>query len=282
LPTVILVTDRAPFENTCRTSLLRFGFSVTPLHPEKIAETAHTTLPVIFDADSSFFDTDELLTGLGIARAAGAVAAVVLSPASKTSDIEDIIDVLCPGLVARSDDEIPRIVRLLARRCDQAAIRSFEYVTVSPHSDDLLAIWVDGTVRLIARPLSAEDDGGEITDVALTEDAAAAVITLTSGRRILVPASIVVQQSASFGNNHATGATSAESASQETAVPVGERLRRLRISAGLTQAELARRTGIRRPNIARVEGGRHVPSLETISRLASALGTSTANVFSGL
>ncbi|MBW2507413.1 MAG: helix-turn-helix transcriptional regulator, partial [Deltaproteobacteria bacterium] len=38
---------------------------------------------------------------------------------------------------------------------------------------------------------------------------------------------------------------------------LGARLRELRLAAGLTQAELARRTGIHRPNIARVEAGRH-------------------------
>ena len=54
--------------------------------------------------------------------------------------------------------------------------------------------------------------------------------------------------------------------------------RELRAAAGLTQAELARRTGIHRPNIARVEAGRHTPSLETLARLASAIGVPTTTV----
>jgi len=61
---------------------------------------------------------------------------------------------------------------------------------------------------------------------------------------------------------------------------IGERLRFLRLSVGLTQAELARRSGIKRPNIARLEAGRHTPSLETLGRLASAIGIPTARVFS--
>ncbi|MBK6575373.1 MAG: helix-turn-helix transcriptional regulator [Sandaracinaceae bacterium] len=59
---------------------------------------------------------------------------------------------------------------------------------------------------------------------------------------------------------------------------LGARLRALRLEAGLTQAELARRTGIHRPNIARVEAGRHTPSLETLARLAQAIGVSTSHV----
>jgi DNA-binding XRE family transcriptional regulator len=62
---------------------------------------------------------------------------------------------------------------------------------------------------------------------------------------------------------------------------LGERLRALRLAAGLTQAELARRTGIHRPNIARVEAGRHTPSLDTLNRLASAIGVPAARVLSG-
>jgi transcriptional regulator with XRE-family HTH domain len=53
------------------------------------------------------------------------------------------------------------------------------------------------------------------------------------------------------------------------------------MKAGITQAELARRTGIHRPNIARVEAGRHTPSLETVARLAEALGTSPARILEG-
>ncbi|MCF6228990.1 MAG: helix-turn-helix domain-containing protein [Planctomycetes bacterium] len=47
----------------------------------------------------------------------------------------------------------------------------------------------------------------------------------------------------------------------------------------LTQAELAKRTGIHRPNIARVEAGRHTPSLETLSRLTVAIGVPATRVF---
>jgi len=61
-------------------------------------------------------------------------------------------------------------------------------------------------------------------------------------------------------------------------VRLGQRIRELRLAAGLTQAELARRTGIHRPNIARVEAGRHTPSLETLARLATAIGVPTTAV----
>lgn len=51
-----------------------------------------------------------------------------------------------------------------------------------------------------------------------------------------------------------------------------QQVRRLRQQAGLTQEALAKRAGLARPNLARVESGRYRPSLETLERIASALG----------
>jgi DNA-binding XRE family transcriptional regulator len=49
-------------------------------------------------------------------------------------------------------------------------------------------------------------------------------------------------------------------------------VRQLRQQAGLTQETLAKQAGIARLNLARVESGRSRPSLETLERIARALG----------
>ena len=46
----------------------------------------------------------------------------------------------------------------------------------------------------------------------------------------------------------------------------------LRITAGMTQAELAEKVGTRQPNIARLEAGKHEPTLDLLRRVAEALG----------
>lgn len=46
-----------------------------------------------------------------------------------------------------------------------------------------------------------------------------------------------------------------------------------RVRAGLTQAELARRMGTTQSAIARLESGRRLPSLKTLSRYARATGS---------
>lgn len=51
-------------------------------------------------------------------------------------------------------------------------------------------------------------------------------------------------------------------------------LKRARRSAGMTQRELARESGIPQPAIARIESGKVVPRISTIERLINACGYS--------
>jgi transcriptional regulator with XRE-family HTH domain len=53
---------------------------------------------------------------------------------------------------------------------------------------------------------------------------------------------------------------------------LGERIRLAREKAGFTQAQLAARIGSTQPALARLEAGGVTPSLETLGRLAKALG----------
>lgn len=54
---------------------------------------------------------------------------------------------------------------------------------------------------------------------------------------------------------------------------LGERLRQLRVDAGLNQRELAARVGVGFPYISKIETGKEFPSVDVICRLAEVLGT---------
>jgi len=279
LSTVILVTNRPMFEEICRAPISKAGLKVRTVNVEQLIAALSRNTPVLFDAGCDLFDEDELLTNLGMAQALGAVPAVALSGDGSMAEIEYILDELCPGLVARAQAEIGRVVRLMARRCDKERGRCFEYLTISPRPGELLAIRGDGTAALLSRPLGPDDDGSEVTSVVLAEDATCATIALSSGREVEVR---VDAFSGSPAEKDIAGADAGGANDEATAdVHLGARLRRLRLAAGLTQAELARRTGIQRPNIARLESGRHTPSLETLARLASAIGVPTSRVLAG-
>lgn len=61
---------------------------------------------------------------------------------------------------------------------------------------------------------------------------------------------------------------------------VGSRLRALRQDRQLTQEELAERAEIHPTFLAKIEGGRRLPSVEVIRRLAGALGVPVASIVS--
>ena len=53
---------------------------------------------------------------------------------------------------------------------------------------------------------------------------------------------------------------------------IGAVIRSLRTSYGLTQQELARRSGMKPANLCRLENGNGNPSVATLSKIASGLG----------
>ena len=54
---------------------------------------------------------------------------------------------------------------------------------------------------------------------------------------------------------------------------VARQIIRARITAGLTQKELAERLGTRQSNVSRIENGNSNPSIATLKRIANATGT---------
>ncbi|MEQ9072558.1 MAG: helix-turn-helix transcriptional regulator [Sandaracinaceae bacterium] len=273
--TVTLFTDRSLFEQQWKQALSSAGLAGAPARPDQLPDHLERGAAVVIDAGASSYDEDELLAHVGLARALGACPIVSVPSDIDVGAIDDILDDLCAGLVARRPEDVGRIVAALARRTDAGRARRFEYLTVSPRGGELLAIFSDGNAVLVERDHIEEDDGTDIEEISLEDEATRAVLTLESGSTIELTAATVARKSLLAGANN--GSTNG----QVDGVKLGQRIRELRLAAGLTQAELARRTGIHRPNIARVEAGRHTPSLETIARLANAIGVPTTRVLEG-
>ena len=118
----------------------------------------------------------------------------------------------------------------------------------------------DGEVDLWQRPLLAADSGAAIRTLAVAGHALH--IELSDGTALTLPL---------------------KDAERPSGLPpaldpqaLGKRIRDLRKDAGLTQQELATRAGLHRPNLARVENGRHHPNSDTLTRIAAGLGVPLA------
>lgn len=82
--------------------------------------------------------------------------------------------------------------------------------------------------------------------------------------------------------SRAAAAPAAGPAGREAAAGVngiGARIRSARLARGLSQGDLEQRTGLLRCYLSRVENGHTAPSLQTLARLATALGMTVAALF---
>ncbi len=269
---VVVVTERETFLGTWEEALAPAGLGVRAASPTEAPGLLARSGAALVDAGCEAFeeDEDELLTLVGLARALGAPVAVHLREGNgASSSVVPLLEELCGGLLVRDETEAGRVAEALARRLEPWRAHRFEFLTVSPSEEDhLLAVMGDGRAVLMSRPLTMDDDGTAVVGIDISEDAREAEVELASGRRVRLRA--LTAAAAARDGFGVGGALDGHR--------LGRRLRELRMAAGLTQAELARRTGIHRPNIARVEAGRHTPSLDTLARIAHAIGVPTTQV----
>lgn len=264
---VTLLTEREQVAQMWQKALAPHRVDCQVFAPSALAEAVDGRAAVVVDIDGAGLDTDDLLATIGFVRASGALPIAHLD--RDRDALEDIVTEICHGLVTSNDRDVAQVAAALSRRVDRQRTRRFEFVTVSPCSDDVLAVLGNGEASLHRRPIDGSDDGSDIVSISIDSSASRATLQLKSGAvcQLVVPAT---HSASDITDGHGDIAIDGER--------LGARLRELRLAAGLTQAELARRTGIHRPNIARVEAGRHTPSLETLARIANAIGVSTTHV----
>lgn len=141
---------------------------------------------------------------------------------------------------------------------------------------EFLTFFLDGHVYRLARQSVPDDDGTDVLRVRVESDGSAFFVRLASGKTLEIPWDFVLYQlepTYPFFKGRIR-----EGLEEEGALRIGRRVREFREGKDLTTYEVARRSGIHRPNISRIENGKHVPTLDTLMRLAQALGISVAGV----
>lgn len=262
---VTLLTERQHVAQQWRDALSQHDIASLVLKASELGGAVRGQTAVVVDVDDSLY-ADDLLATIAYVRAHGALPVVHVE--GDRDGLEDIINELCSGLITCNERDVLRVVAALVRRADPRRHQRFEFVTVSPYGDEILAVLGNGEAALHPRPVDASDDGSNVADISIDGSATMATLRLESGAVCRL----------GVGAVHASNGWAVEDDIAIDGERLGARLRELRLAAGLTQAELARRTGIHRPNIARVEAGRHTPSLETLARIANAIGVSTTHV----
>jgi len=155
------------------------------------------------------------------------------------------------------------------RLCDVAFVRSMSALVVK---------FLSG--RVYAVPL-ADLEGADtttVTRVSLGSDGYAIVIEQESANRLEIPWDMVLFHAEPNYRFYKCGSGAADSATGRR--QIGERIHLERANRQWTLADLSLRTGIKVPNLSRLEKGRHTPSLETLEKVADAFDLPVAELVS--
>jgi DNA-binding Xre family transcriptional regulator/CheY-like chemotaxis protein len=155
---------------------------------------------------------------------------------------------------------------------DPASSRSIGEVRYQPNEKVFFAAFRNGKSYELSRDLIESDDGTLIVgDPEVIHGGEAFKVRQKSGNTYEVAWDFVLYHQEPSYPYHKTKASQQETETRR-AGQIAARIRKEREARGWSLGDLARRTGMQRPNLSRLESGRHVPSLETLERLAEALG----------
>lgn len=127
----------------------------------------------------------------------------------------------------------------------------------------------DGKNFLLKRPVP-EDDLSEVLDVHIEGDGEVFTVIQVTGNEFSVPWDVV--ETLASGKR--------KKADPEAGKRIGQRVKALRKQLKLTQAQLAGLSGLKRPNISRLENGTHIPSIALIELLAESLEVDISDLVS--
>jgi len=180
-----------------------------------------------------------------------------------------------PVIVRRSFDQLVGTLRALL---DPAASRTLEAVRYQPKEDTFFVAFRNGKTYELPRKAVEVDDGSPLVgEPRIIHGGSAFEVRQQSGNTYQVPWDLVLYHQEPSYPYH-KGKSSQREAETNRAERIGTRIRQEREGRGWGLAELARRTGIQPPNLSRLENGKHVPSLDTLQRVADALGVRVADL----
>jgi len=172
---------------------------------------------------------------------------------------------------------IRELVPFFTEFFDPQAKSTLRDVRYEPREEVFVGEFLDRRVCEAPRRGIEADDGTDVVEVRLEPERYGFLVRQRSGNTYDVAADYLrYHDDPDYPYyKHRVGGPEEERASAEH---IGGRVRALREAAGLSQAVLAKRTKIQRPNISRIESGKHVPSLDTLERIARAFGMGVAGL----
>jgi len=173
----------------------------------------------------------------------------------------------------KNKQEAEEIINDLSEVLDSDIDKKFEKIDNLEKEKVFSTTFKNGKTYFLKRKEVPGDDGSKVKNIVISDDEYYFTIYLESGKEISVPWDFVLSL-------HQPKYEFYKSKEQRyiSSVEIGKRVKRMRKMRNITQKELEKKTKIKRANIARIESGKHRPSLETLERIADALDVPVVNL----
>ena len=142
-------------------------------------------------------------------------------------------------------------------------------------ADRFFVVFESGKEYGFARSLLECDDGTDVRTVDVNRGRFFFEVTQASGKKYEVPWDRVLHE-AEASYPYFRGRLSVK-----RPLEIGKKIKELRAAKGLTQDKLARAAGLLRPNLARMEAGKHRPTTDTLEKIAAALKVPVVDLIAG-
>jgi len=163
-------------------------------------------------------------------------------------------------------------IELIRGRLDPAAARTIGEVRYQPKEDTFFVALRNGKTYELSRKVIEPDDGTPIVgEPKVIHGGEAFEVRQKSGKVYQVAWDFVLYHQEPVYPYH-KGRPEQREAEAATALRIGDRIRQERTARGWSLSDLAERSRMQPPNLSRLESGKHVPSLDTLERVAQALG----------
>jgi DNA-binding Xre family transcriptional regulator len=171
-----------------------------------------------------------------------------------------------------------QLVGALRARLDPKAARTLADVRYERTEAAFFVTFRSGKAYELSRKVIETDDGSRVIgEPRIIDGGETFEVRQASGNTYQVPwDAVLYNQEPSYPYHK--GRTEQREREARSAERIALRVRREREARGWSLGELCRRTGMQPPNLSRLESGKHMPSLETLERVAGALGVRVADL----
>lgn len=172
--------------------------------------------------------------------------------------------------------EVKELKSDLDEMIDSDMEKKFDKITYLEQENVFACTFRNNEIFFLNRKDISDDDGTEIKNCVIDKDGYLFVVNLASGKKYEIVWDFVRAICDEKYEYHKS-----KQRAHVSSKVIGDKISKIRKLKKIKQEDLAKKSGILRANISRIEGGKHSPSLETLEKIADALKVPVFRLLTG-